>query len=194
MSLISADLLLQAYKTGSFPMAENRDDKGFALIQPEKRGILPLKRFHIPKRLQHTVASEKFTLKFNTVFYDVIHNCAARTETWINEDIIKLFIALHERGHAHSIEVWREGRLAGGIYGLAIGGVFFGESMFSAERDASKVALVHLVEHLKMRGYALFDVQFVNDHLKQFGVLEIGAGHFQTLLKQALALNCQFYP
>ncbi len=194
MAFISAEVLLQAYKTGSFPMAEGRHDQGFSLINPERRGVLPIKQFHTPKRLQKTIASKKFNVKFNTVFFDVIHNCAARFETWINDDIIKLFCQLHESGYAHSVETWHEGRLAGGLYGIALGGVFFGESMFSAKRDASKVALAQLVLHLEARGYILFDVQFVNPHLLQFGVREIGYQHFQALLKLALTLDCQFYP
>ena len=175
-------------------MAESRTDKGFSLVNPERRAILPIKKFHTPRRLQATVRAQKFTIKFNSVFGAVVLNCAARKETWINDDIIDLFCQLHEAGHAHSIEAWHEGKLAGGIYGLAIGGAFFGESMFSARRDASKVALVHLIQHLDARGFILFDTQFVNPHLQQFGVQEIGYGHFSHFLTKALTLPCQFYP
>ncbi len=194
MTLLSADALLMAYKTGAFVMAESRHDKGFSIINPERRAILPIKKIHVPRRLRTTIQSRKFNIKFNTVFDAVISNCAARQETWINDDIINLFNQLHEQGHAHSIEAWHQGQLAGGIYGLAIGGVFFGESMFSAKRDASKVALVHLVEHLNARGFILFDVQATNPHLMQFGVQEIGYFHFMNFLQKAMALDCQFYP
>ncbi len=194
MALLSADSLLMAYKSGAFVMSESRYDKGFSLIKPERRAILPIKKFHVPRRLRATVNSKKFTVKFNTVFNAVIHNCAARQETWINDDIIALFNQLHQRGDAHSIEIWYQGKLAGGIYGLALGGAFFGESMFSAKTDASKVALVHLVEHLNARGFILFDVQFANPHLQQFGVQEIGHFHFMSFLQKALSLECQFYP
>ncbi len=194
MALLSADSLLTAYKSGAFAMAESRYDKGFSLIKPERRAILPLKKFHLPRRLRATVNSKKFTVKFNTSFHSVIHNCASRHETWINEDIITLFNQLHQSGDAHSIEAWHQGQLAGGIYGLAVGGAFYGESMFSAKTDASKVALVHLIEHLNARGFILFDVQFVTPHLEQFGVQEIGHFHFMSFLQKALTLKCQFYP
>ena len=194
MALLSADALLMAYKTGAFAMAESRHDTGYALVNPERRAILPIKKFHVPRRLRSTVNSKKFQIRINSVFEAVIHNCASRQETWINDDIIDLFMQLHRKGDAHCIETWYQGKLAGGIYGLAIGGVFFGESMFSAQRDASKVALVHLVEHLDARGFILFDVQFTNPHLEQFGVQEIGYFHFMSFLQKAISLECQFYP
>jgi len=172
-------------------MAERRSDPDLFWVSPERRGIMPLERFHVPKRLARTVRSDRFEVTADEAFGDVMRACAEptpdRPESWINDEILRLYAALHASRHAHSIECWREGKLVGGLYGVRLGGAFFGESMFSRERDASKVALVHLVARLKLGGFALLDTQFITEHLKQFGTREIPRGEYLTLLKRALA-------
>jgi leucyl/phenylalanyl-tRNA--protein transferase len=159
--------------------------------------VLPLDAFHVPRSLARKVRRQVFDVTRDAAFGSVIRACAeaapGRPETWINDDIIEVYCELHRLGPAHSVEAWREGRLAGGIYGVALGGAFFGESMFSAATDASKVALVHLVARLRAGGFRLFDVQFVSDHLKRFGVEEVPARHFQERLDEALAVEARFY-
>lgn len=194
---INAQNLLNAYKGGLFPMAEKAEDSHFYWIDPELRGILPINDFHIPKKLKRQVLKFPYEVKINTGFEDVIENCAVitdkRDETWINEPIKELFIDLHHLGHAHSVEAWDGNRLVGGLYGLAIGGAFFGESMFSHQSDASKMALVHLVARLWHLGYELLDTQFTNPHLEQFGCLEIPRDLYKEKLAQALKKECVFY-
>lgn len=188
--------LLNCYRRGVFPMAESYDDPRLFLVDPDLRGILPLDGFHVPRRLARTVRQDVFELTLNKAFSRVLEGCAApgigRENTWINPLIANLFARLHREGHAHSIEVWQEGRLVGGLYGVAIGGAFFGESMFSRARDASKVALVHLVGRLISRGYTLLDAQFHNPHLEQFGLIEIHRADFRAMLSEALELDCTF--
>jgi leucyl/phenylalanyl-tRNA--protein transferase len=188
---LTPEILLRAYAEGLFPMAERRGDPTLYWVSPEKRGVLPLGNFHVPHRLSRTVKSGAFTVTADRAFSDVMLACAApgpgRTETWINDEILRLYIALHAGGHAHSIECWRDGALAGGLYGVRLGAAFFGESMFSRRRDASKVALVHLVEGLKRGGFTLLDTQFITAHLAQFGAVEIPRE--QYLMKLADALN-----
>ena len=188
--LLTPEILLRAYAEGLFPMAERRDDPTLYWVSPEQRGIIPLDHFHVPNRLARTVRSERFTVTSDKAFREVMAGCAepapGREQTWINDEILRLYAALHAGGHAHSVECWREGRLAGGLYGVALGGVFFGESMFSRERDASKVALVHLVAGLRRGGFVLLDTQFLTKHLAGFGAREISRAQYLTLLHQAI--------
>jgi leucyl/phenylalanyl-tRNA--protein transferase len=190
-SRLTPEILLRAYVEGLFPMAERRGDPTLYWVSPEKRGIIPIDRFHVSHRLARTVRSGRFTVTADRAFEDVIQACAApapgREETWINSEILRLYIALHAGGHAHSIECWHAGELAGGLYGVRLGAAFFGESMFSRARDASKVALVHLLEGLKRGGFVLLDTQFITAHLARFGAIEIPRE--QYLLKLADALN-----
>ncbi|MBV9420939.1 MAG: leucyl/phenylalanyl-tRNA--protein transferase [Alphaproteobacteria bacterium] len=192
---LTPEILLHAYAEGLFPMAERRDDPTLFWVSPDRRGIFPLDGFHVPKRLARTVRSDRFAVTSDTVFLDVMKACAAeapgRAQSWINAEILRLYTALHATGHAHSVECWREGVLVGGLYGVSLGGAFFGESMFSRERDASKVALVHLVAILKRGGYTLLDSQFLTAHLSQFGAIEIPKAAY--LMKLSEALNRQGY-
>jgi leucyl/phenylalanyl-tRNA--protein transferase len=191
------EMLLQAYRAGIFPMAERRDDVSLFWVSPDARGILPLDKFHLPKRLARTIRSDHFAVKADTAFAEVMQLCAApapgREESWINAEILSLYTALHRMGHAHSIECWRDGRLVGGLYGVKIGAAFFGESMFSRERDASKVALAHLVARLKNGGFRLLDTQFITSHLAQFGAIEISRNAYLALLAAALERDADFY-
>lgn len=177
-------------------MADGRDDPRLLIIEPERRGILPLESFHVPTRLLRQIRQGDFCVTSNQAFRQIIEECAvetsSRTETWINRPIVQLYDALHRDGHAHSVEVWDNGILVGGLYGVAIGGVFFGESMFSRKSNASKIALVHLVAGLITAGFKLLDAQFVNQHLLQFGIKEISKDDFQARLQPALRLDCQF--
>ena len=197
MATLTPETLLKAYAVGLFPMAERRDDETLYWIDPEKRGIIPLDRFHVPKKLRRTMRAEPFEIRCDTAFGEVIRNCAApapeRAETWINDEIVELYCELHGMGRAHSVECWRHGTLAGGLYGVALGGVFFGESMFSRVTEASKVALVHLVARLRKGGFRLLDVQFVTEHLTQFGAVEIDRGGYRRLLADALDGHATFY-
>jgi len=192
---ITPELLLAAYAEGIFPMAERRDDPTLFWVSPEKRGVIPLDGFHVPRRLARTVRSDRFAVTTDTAFLNVMEACAepapGRKESWINAEILRLYTALHATGHAHSIECWREGALVGGLYGVSLGGAFFGESMFSRERDASKVALVHLIAQLKRGGYVLLDAQFLTSHLAQFGTQEVPRATYLTRLGRAL--NVQAY-
>ena len=180
---ITADLMLRAYRHGLFPMAETRRGDRLYWLDPERRGILPLDRFHLPRRLARTVLSDAFAVTVDQDFAGTIAGCAhpapGREDTWINPQIERLFGELHQLGHAHSVETRQDGHLVGGLYGVAIGGVFFGESMFSIARDASKVALVHLVARLRLGGFRLLDTQFVTAHLSQFGADGTGARRLQ---------------
>jgi leucyl/phenylalanyl-tRNA--protein transferase len=172
-------------------MGETRDDSRVFLIQPQKRGIIPLDRFHVSARLRRTVRAEPFEIRIDTAFDAVVDGCAAaaadREDTWINDPIRRLYGELHARGAAHSIECWKDEALVGGLYGVTLGGAFFGESMFSRARDASKVALVHLVARLRAGGWRLLDAQFQTEHLSRFGALEIPQAVYLDLLRRALA-------
>ncbi|HUO89347.1 MAG TPA: leucyl/phenylalanyl-tRNA--protein transferase [Rhizomicrobium sp.] len=187
---VTPEILLAAYAQGIFPMAERRDDPTLFWVSPERRGIIPLEDFHVPRRLARTVRSGRFTVTSDTAFLPVMQACAeaapGRKESWINAEIVRLYTALHASGHAHSIECWHDGGLVGGLYGVSLGGAFFGESMFSRMRDASKVALVHLVAQLKRGGYVLLDAQFLTTHLAQFGAHEIPRAAYLARLEQAL--------
>ena len=187
---LTPDLLLRAYAEGLFPMAERRDDPALYWVSPERRGIIPLDGFHVPRRLARTMRGAPFTITSDTAFDEVIRACGApapgREESWINDEIVRLYDALHAGGHAHSVECWQDGELVGGLYGVTLGAAFFGESMFSRRTDASKVALVHLVKLLRQGGYELLDTQFLTSHLARFGTIEIARAHYLTLLRNAL--------
>ncbi|MEI9993188.1 MAG: leucyl/phenylalanyl-tRNA--protein transferase [Rhizomicrobium sp.] len=185
---LTPELLLAAYAEGLFPMAERRDDPALFWVSPERRGVIPLDgSFHVSHRLARTVRSGRFTVTFDRAFVAVMEACGGdREQTWINPEILRLYTALHGDGHAHSVECWRDGVLAGGLYGVSLGAAFFGESMFSRQRDASKVALVHLVTQLARGGYILLDTQFLTAHLAQFGAQEISRGAYLARLEEAL--------
>lgn len=193
---ITPEVLLKAYACGIFPMAESADDPGLYWIEPERRGIVPLETFHVPRRLARLLKQEPFEIRVDTAFDAVIDGCAApapgRTRTWINGRIRHLYTNLFQMGHAHSVETWLDGELVGGLYGVRLNGAFFGESMFSSVRDASKVALVHLAARLKIGGFGLLDAQFITDHLTQFGATEISRRRYQSLLDGALQLDADF--
>jgi leucyl/phenylalanyl-tRNA--protein transferase len=193
---ITPEVLLKAYSCGIFPMAESADDPALYWIEPERRGIIPFERFHVPDRLARTVRSDQFTVEVDRDFDAVIDGCArpapGRTRTWINVRIRNLYRKLYERGDCHSVEVYQDGKLVGGLYGVSLGRAFFGESMFHTERDASKVALVHLVARLKAGHYRLLDTQFVTAHLKTFGAIEVPRPAYHKLLDAALAGEADF--
>ena len=188
--IITPQMLLSAYAQGLFPMAERRDDPTLYWVSPEMRGVLPLEEFHLPRRLARTVRSGRFAVTFDQAFADVMAECAkprpGREQSWINDEITRLYGALAASGHAHSVECWRGGELQGGLYGVALGAAFFGESMFSNARDASKVALVHLIDALRRGGFVLLDTQFLTPHLAGFGALEIPRGEYLHLLEDAI--------
>lgn len=189
--------LLRAYALGVFPMARHRNDPRLHWIDPAERGILPLDSFHLPRSLRKTMRRGIFAVTCDRAFAAVVNGCAAaapgRPETWINREILRLFVELHRLGLAHSVETWQEGELVGGLYGLSLGGAFFGESMFSRATDASKVALVHLVARLILGGYTLLDTQFVTEHLARFGTVEVPRGKYLRMLSQALQRQATFY-
>jgi len=197
MPELTPELLLDIYANGLFPMAEDRNASGLFWVDPERRGILPLDAFHLPRRLARTVRADYFQIGIDQDFAAVVGACAApapgRRRSWINEDIARLYIGLHRLGHAHSIECRAEGELVGGLYGVRLGAAFFGESMFSRARDASKVALTHLVARLKVGGFRLLDAQFITPHLTQFGAIEVPRAHYRRLLRQALSADADFY-
>ena len=193
---LTPELLLQGYAVGVFPMAERRDDPNLVFIEPERRGILPLDRFHISRSLRKTLRRRDYEIRCNTAFAAVLDGCAAptpeRPDTWINAEIVRLYTQLHEQGHAHSLETWAGGELVGGLYGVALGAAFFGESMFSRASDASKVALAHLVARLRHGGFVLLDSQFVTRHLERLGAVEIGRAEYRRRLAGALAIPAEF--
>jgi leucyl/phenylalanyl-tRNA--protein transferase len=193
---ITPELLLQAYRIGVFPMGERRDDPKLYWLDPRLRAVLPLDGFHLPRRLARTVRSGHFEVSADTDFVGVLRACAAprpgHPESWINEPIIELYSELYRRGHAHSIECRLHGELVGGLYGVHVGAVFFGESMFSRERDASKVALVHLVARLIKGGFGLLDCQFMTEHLRAFGAVEIDRDAFRAQLAEAIGREAVF--
>jgi leucyl/phenylalanyl-tRNA--protein transferase len=195
---LTPDILVRAYAAGIFPMAESAEDPNIFWVDPERRGIIPLDQFHVPRRLRRTVRSGTFSIRCDTAFEQVIRGCASpaadRQRTWINEEIITLYHALFEQGLAHSVEAWQDGELVGGLYGVSLNAVFFGESMFSFRRDASKVALVHLVARLIQGGYTLLDTQFVTDHLQGFGAIEIPRADYRQRLNAALEQPASFQP
>ena len=193
---ITPEVLLKAYACGIFPMAESADDPALYWIEPEQRGVIPLDRFRVPSRLARTVRSDRFTVTVDRDFEGVMAGCAdpraGRPRTWINARIRVLYRKLHERHHCHSIEVYDGDNLVGGLYGVTLGRAFFGESMFHRARDASKVALVHLVARLRAGGFKLLDTQFVTDHLKSFGAFEVPRRQYHKLLETALTGEADF--
>ncbi|MEZ5936661.1 MAG: leucyl/phenylalanyl-tRNA--protein transferase [Hyphomonadaceae bacterium] len=190
------DELLECYRRGVFPMGEAADDPRLFLIDPDLRGVVPLDRFHVSRKLRKVILEDRFDVRIDTAFTTVMEECArpapGRTTTWINSPILNLYSALFRRGHAHSVECWRDGELVGGLYGVRVKAAFFGESMFSREADASKVALAHLVAQLIAGGFRLLDTQFVTDHLRQFGVEEIEREEFHEKLEDALQHDATF--
>jgi leucyl/phenylalanyl-tRNA--protein transferase len=197
MRPLSADDLITCYQRGVFPMAESREEDGLFLVDPEWRCVIPLGQFHVPRRLARTLRAERFTFTIDLDFPAVLDLCAApspgREDTWINPEIRSLYIELHQRGLAHSVEARQDGRLVGGLYGVALGGAFFGESMFSRATDASKAALVHAVARLKFGGFSLLDAQFVTPHLQQFGAQTLPRRVFHALLGAALPAKADFF-
>lgn len=190
---LSPELVLLAYREGYFPMAESRHGE-LRWYTSDPRAVIPLEGFRIPRSLRQVLKKHEFSVSFDGAFHDVIHGCADRAETWISDEVIAVYTALHRRGDAHSVETWRGGMLVGGLYGVAIGGAFFGESMFSRESNASKVALVALVQHLRSRGFQLLDSQFMNEHLRQFGTVEIPRTRYLKLLAEATGVHTAFLP
>jgi len=190
---ITADLLLRAYASGIFPMAETAESEDIFWVDPRRRGILPLDGFHVPRRLARSFRTEDFDIRLNSDFPAVVRACAERAETWINPAIETLYGDLHRMGYAHSVEIWSGEDLAGGLYGVALGGAFFGESMFSRRRDASKFALIALVARLKAGGFRLLDTQFVTTHLTGFGAIEISRADYRALLGTALAVPANLF-
>lgn len=194
--MLSVDLLVSAYASGWFPMAVGDGD--IRWFSPDPRAIIPLDTFHTSRRLARVVRRGAFRIEINRNFADVVRACALAERdpedagTWIDREIFESYCALHAAGHAHSVEAWQDGRLAGGLYGVALGGAFFGESMFHHVTDASKVALVALVERLRERGFTLLDTQWTTEHLEQFGALEIPRSRYLQLLARALEQDCQF--
>ena len=188
--MIEPELLLQGYRLGVFPMAMEED--AIEWFSPDPRAILPLEEFHVPHTLRRVLRKGVFEIKIDNRFSEVIRACAKRDDTWINREIIESYTRLQELGHAHSVEAWAGGKLAGGLYGVAMGGAFFGESMFHRVRDASKIALVGLVEHLRARKFALLDTQWITPHLQQFGAIEISREHYLRLLRRAVELPRKF--
>jgi leucyl/phenylalanyl-tRNA--protein transferase len=186
--MIEPELLLQGYRLGLFPMGMTDDT--IEWFSPDPRAILPLDTFHVPRTVERAV--KKFEIKMNQRFAQVLQACAERDDTWINREIVESYEQLHKLGHAHSVEAWSEGQLAGGLYGVAIGGAFFGESMFHRVTDASKVALVALVEHLRARKFILLDTQWLTPHLLRFGALEISRNQYLRLLGRAVELQRKF--
>jgi leucyl/phenylalanyl-tRNA--protein transferase len=190
--VIDPALLVRAYREGIFPMA--LDDGEIGWFSPDPRAIIPLDRFHVPGRLARVVRSGRFEIRIDTSFEAVMRACGERPGegTWISDEILESYVALHRLGLAHSVETWRDGRLAGGLYGVSLGGAFFGESMFHRETDASKVALVALVDRLRRRGYVLLDTQWTTPHLEQFGTIEIPRSEYLARLDDALEKSCAF--
>lgn len=189
---LEPDTLLAAYSQGAFPMTDRDGTTRWYTADP--RGILPLERFHVPRTLKQVVHQNRFDIRINVDFQTVMRACmTCRTDgSWISERLIDVYTELHRQGHAHSVEAWRDGELAGGLYGVSLGAAFFGESMFFYQRDASKVALVHLVKRLRERGYELLDTQATTPHLRRFGCVDVRAEQYMKLLKRALSKECSF--
>ena len=196
MLQLTPEILIRAYAAGIFPMAESADDPELFWVDPRRRGILPLDACHVPRRLGRVVRQQIFEIRCDSAFEEVIRSCAQASEkrpnTWINDEIVRLYAALFARGAAHSVECWRVGELVGGLYGVSLGAAFFGESMFSRESEASKVALVHLVARLRLGGFRLLDTQFLTPHLARFGGIEISRRHYHRLLAEALSYRAVF--
>ncbi len=186
MNVLDPDLLLRAYTIGVFPMSDSRDAGEVYWVEPRRRAIIPLDRFHVSKSLRKTLKSDEYEVTLDRAFAEVVRRCAAREDTWINASIERSYNLLHSSGHAHSVEAWQEGELVGGLYGVRLGAAFFGESMFSARPDASKVALAWLVARLIVGGFRLLDCQFMTEHLRRLGAVEIEQKAYLALLASAL--------
>lgn len=190
---LTPELLLGAYAAGIFPMAESQDAPDVYWVEPQQRGIIPLDGFHISRSLARHMRKSDIKGTLNLAFEEVLDGCADRDETWINETIRDLMVALHDRGFAHSFEVWEDGDLAGGMYGVALGGAFFGESMFSRSTNGSKMVLAYAVDHLRRTGFTLFDTQFLTDHLASLGAIEISRSDYKERLAAALDADADLY-
>jgi leucyl/phenylalanyl-tRNA--protein transferase len=190
LSVLPPDLLLQAYSQGMFPMAMESGELGW--FSPDPRGVIPIRGFHVPHGMKKLLRDAPFEIRINTAFTTVMRGCARRETTWISDTILRSYVRLHELGFAHSVEAWQGRKLAGGLYGVAIGGAFFGESMFSKEAGASKLALHALVQRLEVRGFTLLDTQWVTGHLRMFGAYEITRSEYMHRLRLALKLDCRF--
>lgn len=194
---IRTDELLKAYTLGYFPMARSRDDESVVWVLPDERGVIPLDLIHVPKRLIRFLKTEPFDVRINTAFTEVIYACAettkARPDTWINDAIIEAYSELHFKGRAHSVECWKDEKLVGGLYGVAMGAAFCGESMFSRETNASKIAMLHLMARLKIGGFHFIDAQFYNEHLTQFGLIGVEDARYQVMLARALEAKADFF-
>ena len=186
---LTPELLLRAYASGVFPMSEAEDDPRVFWVDPERRGVLPLDGFHLSRSLRKTILKAPFDLTLDMAFEDVVRGCAAREETWINDTIFRGYFGLHRLGYAHSVEVWQGDDLVGGVYGVALGGAFFGESMFSRATDASKIALATLIAHLRQTGFQLFDTQFTTGHLVRLGAVEVAREDYHHLLDAAMEVG-----
>ena len=197
MHPLDPDLLLRAYAAGIFPMADARDADELYWVEPKKRGVLPLDGFHLPRSLAKLLRQDRFELTADRAFAEVMRACAApaagRTDTWINESILDGYTRLHRLGFAHSLECWQDGELVGGLYGVKLGAAFFGESMFTRTRDASKVALAHLIARLRVGGFRLLDTQFLTAHLERFGTIEVPRAAYRSLLDSALSSAGDFF-
>ena len=189
---LSPELLIHGYSIGVFPMAEHQDDPDICWVDPKRRGILPLDGFHLSRSLARRMRQGGYRITLNSAFEQVVDGCADRAETWINAEIRAHYITLHQRGQAHSLEVWSGDLLVGGVYGVTLGAAFFGESMFSRQTDASKIALAYLVDHLVRAGYRLFDTQFLTEHLASLGGIEISRADYHARLNRALQLSADF--
>ncbi|MEM7496384.1 MAG: leucyl/phenylalanyl-tRNA--protein transferase [Pseudomonadota bacterium] len=189
---VTPELLLRAYAAGVFPMAEAADADEIFWVEPRRRGILPLDGFHISRSLRKRLRQPDYEVRTDTAFHEVLAACADRPETWINPQIAGLYGALHHMGRAHSVEVWIGGRLVGGLYGVTLGGAFFGESMFSRARDSSKIALAHLVARLRRGGFLLLDTQFTTGHLESLGAVTVSRQTYRALLDEAVGLDANF--
>jgi leucyl/phenylalanyl-tRNA--protein transferase len=189
---LTPNMLLRAYSIGAFPMAEHRDDPEVFWVDPKRRGVMPLDGFHISRSLARRMRLSGFQVTIDADFAGVVRGCADRIETWINNEIFSLYSELHKLGHAHSLEVWDEDILIGGVYGVVLGRAFFGESMFSRRTDASKIALAFLVDRLKQAGFTLFDTQFLTDHLASLGGIEISRAAYHRLLEPAIQGTARF--
>ena len=188
--MIDSELLLQGYRLGVFPMA--MEDDSIAWFSPDPRAIIPLENFHVPHALRRLLRKDVFEIKIDKSFGEVIRGCAKRNDTWINHEIIESYERLYKLGHAHSVEAWSNNKLEGGLYGVAVGGAFFGESMFHRARDASKIGLVGLVEHLRARKFTLLDTQWTTPHLERFGAIEIPRSQYLKMLQRAVELTRKF--
>ena len=189
---LTPELILNAYAQGIFPMAESREDDALFWLDPDLRGILPLDGFHISRSLRKTILREPYQIKIDSYFAGVVEGCAERKETWINAPIFSIYMDLFHAGHAHSVEVWDDDELVGGVYGVTLKGAFFGESMFSRRRNASKIALVYLVSRLNAGGFKLLDTQFLTPHLASLGGIEIPRSNYRRALRDALSAEANF--